>query len=226
MKDLGNRMKQYEFVTRYYLTRRSPVIIRLDGRAFHTLTRKCDKPFDQRFIDCMVLSAKQVCRDLQGFKLCFVQSDEVNILITDYDELTTQGWFDYNLSKMISISSSLMSAYFSQNFNRIGIFDSRAFNIPKDDISNYFVWRAKDWARNSLNMYARSLFSHKQLMNKHSSQVHEMLHTIGKNWTVDLSNQHKNGTWFAKDECEIYTIQPNYNEIQCLLEENYGYQTA
>ena len=216
MKDLADRMKRYEFVTRYYLTRRNPIIIRLDGKCFHTLTRSCDKPFDQSFIDSMVLSAKEVCREIQGFKLAFVQSDEVSILATDYDELDTQGWFDYNISKILSVSAGIMSACFSRNFRRLGVFDSRVFTIPKEDVSNYFVWRAKDWARNSLNMYACSLFSHKELMNKHSSIVHEMLHEIGKNWTTDLPNQHKNGTWFAKDECEIYTISPNYQEIEHL----------
>ena len=216
MRDLADRMKRYELVTRYYLTRRSPIIIRLDGKCFHTLTKSCDKPFDQMFIDSMALSAKETCRKIQGFKLAFIQSDEVNILVTDYDELDTQGWFDYNLSKILSVSAGMMSAYFSRNFGRIGTFDSRVFNIPKEDVSNYFVWRAKDWARNSLNMYARSFFSHRELMNKHSSVIHEMLHKIGKNWTTDISNQCKNGTWFTKNECEIYTILPNYQEVEYL----------
>ncbi|HEB29015.1 hypothetical protein LCGC14_1777840 [marine sediment metagenome] len=216
MKDLADRMKRYEFITRHYLTRRSPIIIRLDGKCFHTLTRNCNRPFDQSFIDSMVLSAKETCREIQGFKLAFIQSDEVNILVTDYDELNTQGWFDYNISKILSISAGMMSVYFSENFENSGIFDSRVFNIPKEDISNYFVWRAKDWARNSLNMYAQSFFSHKELMNKHSSAVHEMLHAIGKNWAIDLPGQHRNGTWFTKDECEIYTILPDYQEIEYL----------
>lgn len=216
MKDLANRIKRYEFVTRYYLTRRSPIIIRLDGKCFHTLTKDCDKPFDQLFIDSMVLSAKEVCREIQGFKLAFIQSDEVNILATDYDELDTQGWFDYNISKILSVSAGIMSACFSRNFGRLGVFDSRVFNVSKEDVSNYFVWRAKDWARNSLNMYARSFFSHRELMNKHSSIIHEMLYEIGKNWATDLPNQHKNGTWFVKNECEIYTVSPNYQEIEHL----------
>ena len=216
MTDLGNRMKCYENITRQYLTQRTPVIIRLDGRAFHTLTKDCDKPFDQFFIDSMQLAACKVINQIQGFKLAFIQSDEVSVLLTDYDELNTQGWFGYNLSKIISISAATMSVYFSQNFCRAGIFDSRAFNIPPDDVANYFVWRAKDWARNSLNMYAHSLFSHKQLMNKHSTQVHEMLYGINKNWATDLSNQQKNGTWVLADGSFTHTIIPTYDAINAL----------
>lgn len=209
-------MKCYEYVTRQYLTKRVPIIVRLDGRAFHTLTRDCDKPFDQFFIDSMQLAASHVIDQVQGFKLAFIQSDEVSFLLTDYDELHTDGWFNYNLSKILSISAALMSAHFSQNFCRIGIFDSRAFNVPADDVANYFVWRAKDWARNSLNMYARSLFSHKQLMNKHSTQVHEMLHGIGKNWTTDLNDQQKNGTWVLPNKSIVYNIKPIYDTIDNL----------
>lgn len=217
MKDLETRMKKYEYVTRYYLTTRTPVIIRLDGKAFHSLTRKCNKPFDQFFIDCMSLAAQQLCKQIQGFKLAFIQSDEVNILVTDYDDLNTQGWFDYNVSKIISVSAGMMSAYFSQQFGQVGIFDSRVFNIPEDDVSNYFVWRAKDWRRNSLNMYAHSFFSHKGLLNESSATIHEMLHSIGKNWTTDLTDQQKNGTWILKEgDIILYSIEPKYEQIQSL----------
>ena len=43
---LGDRMKGYENISRFYLTRRSPVIIRVDGKAFHTFTRGLKRPFD------------------------------------------------------------------------------------------------------------------------------------------------------------------------------------
>jgi tRNA(His) 5'-end guanylyltransferase len=161
----------------------------------------------------MQLAACKVADQIQGFKLAFVQSDEVSFLLTDYDELNTQGWFDYNLLKIISIAAATMSTYFSQNFCRIGIFDGRAFNIPPNDVANYFVWRAKDWARNSLSMYARSLFSHKQLINKHSTQVHEMLYDINRNWATDLSDQQKNGTWILANGSFVHTAMPTYDVI-------------
>ena len=56
--------------------RRTPVIIRVDGRAFHTLTRKMERPFDYGFIRAMVSGARAVASDAQGCELAYVQSDE------------------------------------------------------------------------------------------------------------------------------------------------------
>lgn len=226
MKNLSNRMKKYEAAYQLQLTPRTPVIIRLDGRAFRTLTKKLDKPFDAKFIHCMTVAAFHTCREIQGFKLAYVQSDEVNILLTDYNNHETQGWFLYKLSKMVSISASLMSVYFSNFMKLNGFFDSKAFNIPEDDIANYFLWRVKDWNRNSLNMYAQSFFSHKQLMNKHSSEVHEMLHGIGKNWATDLPDICKNGTWILKDQSTTNENYSTYENIEKLLDrKNWGTKT-
>lgn len=221
MKDLGDRMKRYENVSRHYLTRRTPVIIRVDGIAFHTLLKNIEKPFDNIFITCMVEAAQILAAGMQGFKLAYVQSDEASFLLTDYDEIDTQGWFGYNLSKIVSISAAKMSSAFNSLILLqrtliifgLGIFDSRAFNIPKEEVANYFLWRAKDWGRNSLQMYARSFFSHKELMNKCTSEIHEMLHSIGRNWTTDLNDRLKNGSWLIRDRGWRFDILPAYEEV-------------
>jgi len=227
MKDLGDRMKKYENVSRFHLTRRTPVIIRVDGRAFHSLLPGTKKPFDGDFITVMMDAAKYLAKEIQGFKLAYVQSDEASFLLTDYDELNTEGWFDYNLAKMVSISAATMTSMFNSQvlLHReltifgLGIFDSRAFNIPKEEVANYFLWRAKDWQRNSLSMYARSFFSHKELMNKHSSEVHEMLYGIGKNWATDLDDRLKNGSWLVKgDEGWRHDILSSYQDISKVVD--------
>lgn len=234
MKDnkdsLGDRMKTYEKASRPYLTSRTPVICRLDGKAFHTFTKGCDKPFDAKLIRAMKLAAVTVANNIQGFKLAYIQSDEASFLLTDYDDISTQGWFNYNLSKMVSISASVMTASFnhiwnSDTFNhsdssRLAYFDSRAFNIPEDEVANYFVWRSKDWARNSLQMYCRSFFSHKQLHGKNSEDMHNMLHDVGKNWTTDCLDCQKNGTFLVGKKVEERTnIMPNYQSISEVVDE-------
>lgn len=227
-QSLGDRMKRYEAVTQLQLTPRSCAIIRIDGRAFHTFTKGCSKPFDMELIRAMIGSAQAVSEDMQGFKLGYVQSDEASFLITDFDELETQGWFDYNLQKIVSISASVMTAVFNQIVSvsslpgspmgsKLATFDSRAFIIPKDEVANYFLWRAKDWARNSIQMYCRSFFSHKELHNKTVSDMHDMLHDIGKNWTTDLEPMIKNGTFLIKN-CFHYEVQPTYADISKLIE--------
>ena len=132
-KSLGDRMKEnYENRYRFYLTRRTPVIIRLDGKAFHTVTKNCDEPFDSRFCITMDNTADLLCKNIQGAKLAYVQSDEISILLTDFDKLTTDAWFDYNLQKIVSVSAGLASSYFSRQWGYECTFDSRAFNIPKE----------------------------------------------------------------------------------------------
>jgi len=210
---LGDRMKHnYEDRYRHYLTRRVPIIIRLDGKGFTKLTKKCDKPFDMNFNSCMVYTMIELCQELQGAKCAYTQSDEISILLTDFDNLTTEAWFDYNLQKIVSVSAAIASTYFTKIYiDRENLttacFDSRTFNIPQEEVTNYFVWRQKDWIRNSVSMLARAHFSHKECMNKKQNQLHDMLHNIGINW-AELEPKWKNGTfihkvdrnWIVKDD--------------------------
>lgn len=46
-------MKAYEAISKNFLMRRTPVIIRIDGKAFHTFTRGFEKPFDPIIQRCM-----------------------------------------------------------------------------------------------------------------------------------------------------------------------------
>jgi len=226
MDNLGDRIKRYENVYRQYAIRRMPLIIRVDGKAFHTFTRGCRKPFDNEIMSAMDNAAILTAADMQGFKVGYVQSDEVTFLLTDYDTLETDAWFAYNIQKIASISAATMSVRFNSTYNSTynghtpAIFDARVFNVPIDDVVNTFLWRAKDWERNSVQMYARAFFSHKELHGKGRADIHEMLHNIGKNWTTDLSGREKNGLFFtlSKDGVNSYTdIKPEYEAIKKII---------
>jgi tRNA(His) 5'-end guanylyltransferase len=216
----------YERRYKIGLTRRTPVIIRVDGRAFHTLTRGCHQPFDDVIMDSMAAGALRVLENAQGAKLAYVQSDEVSFLLTDYDSLHTEAWFGNDLCKIVSVSASLMTVGFNQHrqwrapFTTRGDFDSRAFNVPEAEVANYFLWRAQDWARNSLSMYAGHFFSHKQMYGKNRHKLHEMLHGIGKNWANDLTQREKNGTFVMRVNGkweEVRDVQPYWNQINTLV---------
>lgn len=115
---LGDRMKNnYENITRYYLTRRMPVIIRLDGRSFHTFTRGFKKPFDDILVKTMQDTMKYLCENIQGCVLGYTQSDEISLVLTDYAELTTDAWFGNNLQKMCSVSASMATLAFNKFFS-------------------------------------------------------------------------------------------------------------
>lgn len=106
--DLGDRMKDYyESRSKTRLTRRMPVIIRLDGKAFHTFTKGFKKPFDMIMVKAMQETMKYLCENIQGCVLGYTQSDEITLVLVDYNKLDTGAWFDYDVQKLCSVSASM-----------------------------------------------------------------------------------------------------------------------
>lgn len=200
---LGDRMKSYEDVFRTHLPIRMPVIIRVDGKAFHSYTKGCKRPVDQGLVEVMNLTAIELCKQIQGVQVAYVQSDEISLLLNNYKEIDTQSWFDNNLQKMTSVAASVAGVTFSMNSDKIwgedcveggdgypvcapirkpAYFDARAFVMPKEDVVNYFIWRQQDATRNSVQMLARSLYSHKECTDKNNGQLQELIFQKGINW--------------------------------------------
>ena len=114
--DLANRMKEYEKRNQYYLQKRTPVAIRVDGRSFHTFTKGFKRPFDDILMKSMQETAKYMCENIQGAKFAYVQSDEITIILVDYDTLETDCWFNYRTDKLCSISASMATMAFNRAF--------------------------------------------------------------------------------------------------------------
>ena len=115
---LGDRMKRYESVSRNFLTRRVPAVIRLDGKAFHTFTKGMRKPFDRILMNTMQLTMRELCKNIQGCVFGYTQSDEITLVLTDYATIQTDAWFGYNVQKMTSVAASMATLYFNQFFTR------------------------------------------------------------------------------------------------------------
>lgn len=115
---LGDRMKGYENISRIYLTRRTPIIIRIDGKAFHSFTRGFARPFDDVLIKSMQDTAKYLCENIMGCKLAYTQSDEISLLLVDYEKIETQAWFDNNLQKIVSVAASMATMAFNRAFEK------------------------------------------------------------------------------------------------------------
>ena len=175
-------MKGYENVQRNVLTRRTPVILRVDGRAFHTFTRGMARPYDQMLHNAMLETGTVLVREIQGAKVAYGQSDEISILITDYDTLQTDAWFAYNIQKMVSIAASVATIAFNRALDgyptydeprkrTMAQFDARVFNLPREEVVNYFIWRQQDATRNSIQMMARTHFSHKECQGQSTKQL-------------------------------------------------------
>lgn len=113
-KSIETRMRGYEYVTRTHLPRRIPAIIRVDGKAFHSFTKGLRKPFDDFFRNIMQLTMQYMCENVQGCVFGYTQSDEISLLLTDYETIATDAWFDYTIQKMCSVAASMATLAFNK----------------------------------------------------------------------------------------------------------------
>lgn len=214
---------------RYFLQKRIPVAIRVDMRAGHTFTRGFERPFDDIFMKSMQETAKYMCENMGNAKFAYVQSDEITLILVDYQTLTTEAWFDYRVEKLCSISASMATMAFNKFFyenvfqyngmasmdmsnkeypykeiyakaiEKGAMFDARCFNIPKEEVTNLIYWRQLDASRNSVQMVGQAYFSQKELQDKSCNDIKDMLMTKGVNWN-DLPTYQKRGTCVIKEE--------------------------
>lgn len=264
--ELSSRMKEfYENRAKTSLIRRMPVAIRIDGKAFRTFTKGFTKPYDMVFVTTMQDTMKALCENIQGCVLGYTQSDEITLILVDYEKLDSAAYCDYDVQKICSITSSMATMYFNKFFiknsqewevNTLHIikgeseeyldkvislrdiyekaidmgamFDSRCFNIPKEEVTNLIFWRQLDASRNSVSMAARAYFSTNELHNKTISDRQEMLYTkYGINWN-DYPTDCKRGScciknkdgWIIDKEIPIFKGEDrNYIEELILLGE-------
>lgn len=207
------RMRRYKAVTDTHLIQRTPVIIQVDGRAFHTFTRGFQKPFDTVLMAVMRETAEYLCKNIQGCVLAYTQSDEINLLLIDYEKLETSPWFDNRVQKLASVAASMATNFFNKRFRelsgqeseylevecrknpclenrtqltRLSIMHTKsackgaefaacAFNLPREEVTNYFNWRQQDAIRNSIQMTGQAYFSQSELDEKRNQEIIEML---------------------------------------------------
>lgn len=215
---LGDRMKAYEAASSRTLTRRVPVLLRLDGRAFHTFTRRYSRPWDGAFHARMWRAAQALCEDAMGAQVAYVQSDEITVLLTDDATVTTEAWFGNDAAKLCSVAASVVTAAFNIGDPDAGTFDCRVFTVPREDVVNAFLWRQQDAERNSLSMLCQSAYSHQQLMGVKREEQHEMLHAKGLNWN-DCPTAQKRGVcvvrgpergWVVDTEIPVFSQDRAY----------------
>jgi tRNA(His) 5'-end guanylyltransferase len=242
MTSLGDRMKNnYEKIFMHNLPARIPIIIRLDGKAFHTFTRGFNKPFDDRLINWMNETTKFLCKNLMGVQMAYVQSDEISLLLHPYKKLNSQAWFNGEIQKIVSVSagmasSKFMKLYMTESLLKLsdGIpkeaypsFDSRVFVIPEAEVCNYFIGRQQDWTRNSIQMVTRSMYSEKECYKKNQSAMQDMCMQKGVNWNDYKTYLKRGRTCIKKNNCwsidngiPIFTQDRNYIEKFLKCEEN------
>jgi tRNA(His) 5'-end guanylyltransferase len=153
-----------------------------------------------------------LCKNIQGAKFGYVQSDEISLVLTDFETIHTDLWFDGNLQKMASVAASMATARFNQlrlireakeggdlvgsqiSQFAMAMFDARVFQITSSiEVENYFIWRQQDATRNSISSVAQSMYSSKELHGKKTNDMQEMIFEKGTNWN-DFSPREKRGS--------------------------------
>lgn len=217
--ELSDRMKFYEQCFDPVLPLKIPLVIRVDGKAFHTLTRGL-KVFDEQFSGFMTKTMLELCTEIQGCVLGYTQSDEISLLLRDDQTPNTEAWMGKRLNKITSISAAIATDEFNKAASdflltrtRVARFDSRAFVLPKEDVCNYFIWRQLDATRNSVFGYCLEKLGNKvgigiamnMLHGKSIDEQQEILfQETGLNWS-NIEVWKKRGIAAVKVEKEITT---------------------
>lgn len=219
---LAKRMKSYEALAKSFVTSDGLIMMRLDGKKFSKYTSKFKRPFDEGFIEDMNELAKFLCSNIQGAILGYVQSDEISIFIWNKGKTESQIWFNGEIDKMESISASWAGGEFNrlrllrecsskednklsleeiQNF-KFAAFDSRVFELPNEqEIVNYFIWRQKDFIRNSISTVGRTYLK-TNLEYKTSLDIKEMLLENGIDWN-NFPQDQKYGRFIFKETYDL-----------------------
>lgn len=239
-KNLEEKCQYYRNLTDYKLLPNSNILVMLDGKNFSSLIKNnFKKPFDDDFINMMNKTAQFLCNNVQGVKFAFTQSDEISLLITDYDTPETDVFFGGRLCKIQSILASLATSEFNRHFIRnrifdkddwsgVGIadldqelcdiklaqFDCKAWVVPsQNDAFAWFLYRQIDCIRNSKQQFAQTYLAHKQLVGKDTDeQIRLCKESTGNDWTM-LANEYKYGRFVYKVVEPMQTTLPNGETI-------------
>jgi tRNA(His) 5'-end guanylyltransferase len=206
---LGTRMKFYEtMAAAKRLMPLLPVMVRLDGVAFHTFTKGLERPYDKRLSQLMIDTTKYLVKETNA-RIGYTQSDEITLLLYS-DEWDSQIYFDAKLTKIVSILAAKASVFFNsmlptcipEKATSPAFFDCRVWNVPtQQEAYHVFLWREQDATRNSISMAAQSLYSHKQLQHKSGAEMQEMIFQKGINWN-DYPRFFKRGTYIQRRTIE------------------------
>lgn len=204
---LGDRMKGYEMME---AGRRAlpglPLMVRLDGKAFHTFTRGLERPFDVRLQRVMDETTRHLVKEC-GARVGYTQSDEISLLY--YHEGKAEPFLGGRFQKLTSILAATATFVFNRHLaielpekaERMALFDCRAWVVPSlEEAANTFLWRELDASKNSVAMAAQARLAHAELQGKSSKEQQELLfERHGINWN-DYPARCKRGAWFHRVE--------------------------
>lgn len=211
--ELGDRMKAYERATEVRLDPALPIVARIDGRAFSTFTRGCEKPFDTRVSRAMRAAAKHIVEKSHA-KIGYVQSDEITLIWQNAEGGSII--FDGRVLKLCSVLASMVAVRFDREFgsNRMPAFDCRVWQVPsQEEAANTLLWRALDARKNSVSSACRAHFSAKKMHGKRQADMLDMLASVGVDFDTAYSVEDRHGVFFRRVTCERQIDDETWEKI-------------
>lgn len=227
---ISDRMKLYEnVIASQMLTPDLPVCARIDGKAFHSWTRGAVRPYDERIQELFNQTTSFLVEETKAC-IGYTQSDEISLIFYNYGKPESQIFFNGRVCKLTSVLASMATAKFNllvpelfpEKTSKLAFFDCRVWTVPDmTEAVNYLIWREQDATRNSVQMAAQSIFSHKKLQNKNNKELQEMLLEQGIDWN-DYPVRFKRGAYFQRKTIESPFSQEEIND----LPKNHNFHTT
>lgn len=193
---LKDRIESYQKTTDYTLLSKVPIIININGKNFSKLTSLLDKPYDQKFAECMSSTTHRMCIEIEGIVFAYQHNDEITLILKNDQNIETSAWFDNNLQKICSISAAIASVHFNDcassiKLNTLGdpFFTSEVFPVPTiAEAINTMIYKQQHNFLNSL--HCACLY---ELLKKYDKNlIKEMLLGLSSDEKIELLNQETN----------------------------------
>lgn len=198
-------MKSYELLeTGRRIDPTLPIYARIDGRGFSRFTRNMKRPFDPRMTQCMIETTKHLV-DATHAAIGYVQSDEISLVWGPVNGESDR-FFSGKIQKMCSVLASMAAAKFAVEYARefgeishdFPHFDCRVISLPSEpEAANMLLWRELDARKNAVSMAARHFFSHRELQNRSTAEMTEMMLSKGQRMD-DYPTSFTRGTWIRR----------------------------
>lgn len=220
IKKLGEKVKEWEQSTGIIIDPTLPVVIRIDGHRFSRFTKHFQRPFDDRFHQCMI----STCHDLMQFfprcRLSYTQSDEISLFFANFAE------FKCRVQKIVSLSASYTSVRFDHHLRRIcpylhdqhggtAHFDSRIFNVSTiSDMYEVYQWRWMDAKRNGILNFGHQHLTKQQMHRSNQKNTLNQLNQKGFDYSQLVPIWAQGGTTLFKEKIEKECMNMKTKEVQ------------
>ena len=177
----GDTIKRWEAAETSRRLSGPVAVIRIDGRAFSSFTRGCDKPCDTRIEAAMIAMAAELVEAFHA-RVAYVQSDEVTLVLVA--EPPAEMPFGGRVQKLTSVTASRAAAAFMFALppslaQRRPHFDARVFAVEGfAEAEAVLRWRQRDARRNAVLSLGQKALGKKAIMGMPTHQVASDLRAI------------------------------------------------